>query len=79
MKSRKPMFAFINLQQTVAVIQANSKKQARERCHLISHLAAIPNDCKVREVKRGTICRSPVFFDGHFLAIEEALAELHGS
>lgn len=74
MRSKNPLFAFLRPAETFAVIQAASKKQARERCHLISHIVTIPGDCKVREVRRGTICRAPVFFEGHFLAIEDALA-----
>jgi hypothetical protein len=74
MKSRKPLFAFIDSRQTIAVFEAESKKQARERMHLISHIVKIPARCKVQKISRGTICRAPVFFDGHFLAIEDALA-----
>jgi len=74
MRSKNPLFAFLRPTATVAVIQAASKKQARERCHLISHIVEIPGNCKVREVKRSTICRAPVFFEGHFLAIEDALS-----
>ena len=78
MKSRKnPMFAFVNSHQTVAVIQADSKKQARERAHLIGHIVQIPSGCKVKALFRGTVCRAPVFFEGHFLAIEDALAGAH--
>jgi hypothetical protein len=75
MKSKKPMFAFINSHGPVAVIQADSKKVARERAHLIGHIVKIPSGCKVRALMRGTICRAPIFFDGHFRAIEDALAE----
>jgi len=74
MKSRNPLFAFIQPERVVAVVQAASKKQARERAFLISHLCKIPPDCKVQPIQRGTICCAPVFFEGHFLAIEDALA-----
>ena len=68
------MFAFINSKKIVVVIHATNKHEARERALLISHLANIPNNCKVKMVPRGTIVRAPIFFDGHFQAIEDALA-----
>jgi|GEM_PF-2240046 len=73
---RKPMFSFNAGKETVAVIQASSKHEARERASLISHLVKIPDGCKVRRFHRRMVCRSPIFFDGHFLAIEEALGEM---
>jgi len=75
MKFTQPLFAFKKSKEIVAVIQASDKAQARGRAHLISHLVKIPAGCKVKAVQRGTICRGPVFFEGHFLAIEDALAE----
>lgn len=77
MKFKLTMFALINSTKVVAVIQAMNKKQARGRAHLISHLVKIPVGCKVKAVQRGTNLRAPVFFDGHFLAIEDALAEAY--
>ena len=75
MKSKRRLFAFFNSIETFALIEAESKSEARERVVLIKHLASIPADCKVKKVPRITIRRAPIFFDGHFIAIEEALAE----
>lgn len=75
MKFKQRMFALIDSRKIVAVIQAMDKQQARGRAHLISHLVKIPDGCRVKAVQRNTICRAPVFFEGHFLAIEDALAE----
>ena len=75
MKPKKRLYAFFNSSETFALIEADSKKQARERATLIKHLSAIPADCRVKKVPRITIRRAPLFFDGHFVAIEDALAE----
>lgn len=72
MKSK--MYAFISSKKIIAVVQAKDKAQARARAHLISHLEKIPEDCRVKAVRHGTICRAPIFFEGHFLALEDALA-----
>jgi hypothetical protein len=73
MRFRFPLFAFVKEEETVAVIQAANKKQARERAFLISHIIKIPTQCKVKALRHRTVCRSPVFFDGHFRAIEAAI------
>lgn len=76
MKSqRKPMFSFVHHGETVAVIQADSKAEARIRAQLINDIVQIPQNCKVKRRHPKTVYRSPVFFDGHFLAIEDAIAE----
>ena len=75
MRFTQPMFKFIHAGETLAVLEAKNKSQARFRASLVSHLVTIPKNCKVKVLPRGAVCRGPVFFEGHFLAIEDALAE----
>jgi len=76
MKSKKtPMFSFIYEGETVAVIQASSKEEARARIDLVRHIVPIPKSCKVKRRHPKTIYRAPVFFEGHFRAIEDAFSE----
>lgn len=75
MRFTQPMFKFIHAQEVVAVIQAADKRQARFRATLLSHLVKIPKNCKVKTLQHGAFCRGPVFFEGHFLAIEDALSD----
>ena len=72
---KNPMFAFRNSGKLVAVIQAKSKKQARSRTKLVSHLVKIPGDCKVKIIKRGKPCRAPIFFEDHLSSIEQAIED----
>jgi hypothetical protein len=75
MKSKNPLFCFYNRNEPIVVIQAKSKKQARVRVPLISSHVDIPNNCRVEVLQWRTVIRAPVFFEGHFLALEEAIAE----
>ena len=72
---KQPMFALVRSKKVIAVIQATNKKQALSRAELIGHLVKIPEKCKVRPVLKGTIIRAPMFFEGHFRSIEDALSE----
>lgn len=69
------MFAFIYSKQVVAIIQAPSKRAARSRARLVDHLEKIHQNCKVRAIRDGNILRAPVFFDGHFRALEDSKLE----
>jgi hypothetical protein len=79
MTSKNDMFEFTKAGKILAFIQAKSKKQARRRTQLVSHLVRIPKDCKVRVVEKGTLCKAPIFFEKHLRTmediIEDALAE----
>lgn len=75
MISSKEMFEFTKSGRILAFIQAKSKKQARQRTQLVSHIVRIPKDCKVRLVERGTPCRAPIFFEKHLRAIEDIIED----
>ncbi|CUI04524.1 hypothetical protein BN2497_3825 [Janthinobacterium sp. CG23_2] len=75
MISSKDMFEFTKSGQIIAFIQATSKKQARRRTQLVSHIVRIPERCKVRAVEKGTLCRAPIFFDKHLRALEDAIED----
>lgn len=75
MKFNQRWFALIDSNTTVAVIQAATKQLAKERARLISHIVKVPETCRVKAVKRSTVRHAPIFFEGHFLAIEDALGE----
>lgn len=76
MRFNMPLFTFESAGRVFAAIQAPSKEVARLRADFVSHLVKIPENCKVRGVRPGTWLRCPVFYEGHFLGIEEAMAEL---
>jgi hypothetical protein len=69
------IFEFTKQGRTVAFIQAESKKQARGRTRLISHIVRIPKDCKVRAVERIVLGTGPVFFDEHLRALEDVIEQ----
>lgn len=75
MKLKTEMFEFTRKGHTVAFIQAESKKQARGRTHLISQIVRIPKDCKVRAVERVVLGTGPVFFDEHLRALEDVIEQ----
>lgn len=75
MTSQNDMFEFTKSGRILAFIQANSKKQARRRTQLVSHLVRIPEGCKVRPVEHGTLCRAPIFFEKHLRALEDAIED----
>lgn len=75
MKFKTEMFEFTKKGRTVAFIQAESKKQARDRTQLISHIVRIPKDCKVRAVERVAPGTGPVFFDEHLRASEDIIEQ----
>lgn len=71
----KQLFAFIYSKQVVAIVQAANKAQARKRAAGVFPLEKIYRQCKIRAIRDGSILRAPVFFDGHFRAIEDGLLE----
>jgi hypothetical protein len=72
------MFEFTKSGRIVAFIQAKSKKQARRRTQLVSHIVRIPKNSKIRVVERGTLGRAPIFFDKHLRALEDTIEEALG-
>jgi hypothetical protein len=68
-------FEFTKRRRTIAFIQAESKKQARGRTQLISHIVRIPKGCKVRAVELIILGTGPVFFDEHLRALEDAIEQ----
>ncbi|MDB5854799.1 MAG: hypothetical protein JWR22_2840 [Herminiimonas sp.] len=74
MRFKEPFFSMINKGETLAVIQAPDKATARARAKLIRHIVMIPDGCTVKRAKR-TACRSAVFFEGHFRALEDMFDE----
>ena len=75
MTSTMDFFEFTKSGRIVAFIQAKSRKQARRRTQLVSHIVRIPKDSKVRIVERDTLCRAPIFFDKHLRALEDAIED----
>jgi hypothetical protein len=75
MTQKNDMFEFTKSGRILAFIQAKSKKQARRRTQLVSHIVRIPKDCKVRAVEQGTLGRAPIFFDKHLSALEDAIED----
>jgi hypothetical protein len=75
MKLKTEMFEFTKKGRTFAFIQAKSKKQARGRTQLISHIVRVPMDCKVRVVDRIVLGTGPIFFDEHLRALEDIIEE----
>lgn len=75
MISTKDMFEFTKSGRVIAFIQAKSKKQARRRTQLVSHLVRFPQGCKVRVVEKGPLCRAPIFFEKHLRALEDAIED----
>jgi hypothetical protein len=69
------MFEFTKSGRIIAFMQAKSRKQARRRTQLVSHIVRIPKDSKIRVVERGTLCRAPIFFDKHLRALEDAIED----
>jgi hypothetical protein len=69
------MFEFTKSGRIIAFMQAKSRKQARRRTQLVSHIVRIPEDSKIRVVERGTLCRAPIFFDKHLRALEDAIED----
>lgn len=75
MTSKNDFFEFTKSGRILAFIQAKSKKQARRRTQLVSHIVRIPEGCKVRAVEKGTLCRAPIFFEKHLRAMEDAIED----
>lgn len=75
MRFKEPFFGFFQNEKAIAVVQAANKRVARGRAQLVSHIVAIPPRCSVRQVPSGSMFRAPVFFEGHFRALEEAISE----
>ncbi len=76
MKKKRQMFSFIDSRKkSIAFIQAKNKKQARRRTELVSHLVHIPDGCKIKAIKHGTLCRAPIFFEKHLRALEDAIED----
>jgi hypothetical protein len=75
MKLKTEMFEFTKKGRTVAFIQAESKKQARSRTQLISHIVRIPKHCKIRAVESIVLGTGPVFFDEHLRTLEDIIEE----
>jgi hypothetical protein len=71
------LFAFIYAKRIIALVQAKSKSEARIRAALVPlpQLQKIHRHCKIKAIKDGSILRAPVFFDGHFRAIEDGWLE----
>lgn len=75
MTSKNHFFEFTKSGRILAFIQAKSKKEARWRTQLVSHLVRIPKDSKVRAVEKGTLCRAPIFFEKHLRALEDMIED----
>ncbi len=74
MISTKDMFEFTKSGRVIAFIQAKSKKQARRRTHLVSHIVRIPKGCDVKAVEKGALlCRAPIFFEKHLRTLEDMI------
>lgn len=69
------MFEFTKSGRIIAFIQAKNKKQARRRTQLVSHLVHIPKNCKVKAVEHGALCGTPIFFEKHLRALEDAIED----
>jgi hypothetical protein len=70
------MFEFTKSGRIIAFMQAKSRKQARRRTQLVSHIVRIPEDSKIRVVERGTLC-PPRYTQVHPLGHGRQNSRLH--
>lgn len=76
MTSTTYMFEFSKSGRVFAYISAKNKKQARRRTQHVSHLACIPQGCRVKVVEEAIRGRAPIFFEKHLRAIENIFKEV---
>lgn len=75
MESKNSLFSIEHEGKTYVVIQAADARQAVERAPLVSHIVPMPVEYGARPLPPVFWLRTPVFYEGHFQAIADAMKQ----